>query len=225
MPDKRSARRACSSSVIDIVIRIPPHRGPRRRIHGVLIPKRLVLLRRADARTRLRERGGLGGHAGGFGTPHECRLDGGVRHAVGGEQARTHRFNVGARIGARQTREAMERPLPGTPDAREQDLRQRRRLWTDLGRAREHARRLSRGIEQAIGFRHDEGPFAQCLRMTAQHHAGAIQDLNGLRVHADRDHTRQRCFPGCVVRALDLHEPRIIDGADALREVAKPLER
>ena len=185
---------------------------------------RLVLRRRADPVARSRERRFGGRCEGGLRPARQRGFDRRVRHAVGGEQARAHRFDVRARLGARQTREAVQRALSRSPQSREEHLRERGRLRADLRGARQHACRVSRRIEEAIGFGHHEGPFAERFLMASEHRAGAVHDLNRVRIHADGDHARQRRFAGRVVRALDLHEPRIIDGTHALCKRPKALE-
>jgi len=50
---------------------------------------------------------------------------------------------MSARIGARQTREAVQRALAQSPQSREEHLRERGRLRADLRGAREYARRVA----------------------------------------------------------------------------------
>jgi hypothetical protein len=82
---------------------------------GVGIPERLVLGDGADLRA---DRGH--GRRRGEGATLEDAFDRGVGEAIGGEQPRAHRLDVGAGVSARELGEAVDRPLAGAAQAGEQ---------------------------------------------------------------------------------------------------------
>ena len=118
MPERRSARSERSSSVIDIVIGILLGVSL-----GVGLPERLIFGRWRGCGIRFAARFGAGSLGLG-GLTFQRALERGVGEAVRLEQPRAHRLDVGARVVASQIREAVERPVAGAPEAREEFTRQ-----------------------------------------------------------------------------------------------------
>ena len=84
--------------------------------------ERLIFGECADLRAGLGERRCNGGCI--RGVPLQGALEGCVGEALRRQQPRAHRLDVGARVGAREARQAIDRALAGAPEAGEELARE-----------------------------------------------------------------------------------------------------
>src|SRR5438132_422042 len=148
------------------------------------IPEVLVLGDGPDDRTGLLEHGDGRRRVGGA-RAFQRSLHGGIGETLGGEQARTDGVDVGARIGADEIGQAVERALPRPAGPSKEMLREGGRVWADPRGFVQQASRLARGIEEPITRVHREGSLPRGRLVATEELARGIEDLDLALVAAD----------------------------------------